>query len=94
MESEDENNDPENDGNYEMNLINFKSSVRWESYFEELKKYSEQYFNSKKGRQISLRSYSPSLAKWVMKQRHDYRKNILNKEKISLLSEIKDWQWH
>ena len=94
MDSEDENNDLENDENYEMNLMNFKSSVRWESYFEELKKYSEQYFNSKKGPQISLRSYSPSLAKWVMKQRHDYKKNILNKEKISLLNEIKDWQWY
>ena len=94
MESEDNNDNSGNIEDFEINLKNFKSSVRWQTYFDELKKYSEKYFNSKKSDQLSLISYSPSLSKWVMQRRQLYKKNKLSEEKIKLLNEIEDWHWY
>ena len=94
MESEVDNDNSGNIEDFEINLKNFKSSVRWQTYLDELKKYSEKYFNSKKSDQLSLISYSPSLSKWVTQQRHLYKKNKLSEEKIKLLNEIEDWHWY
>ena len=74
MESEDNNDNSGNIEDFEINLKNFKSSVRWQTYLDELKKFSEKYFNSKKSDQLSLISYSPRLSKQVMQQRHLYKK--------------------
>ena len=67
-----------------------KIKHKWESMYEELKRYYNEYGYDNS----SIRSFSPVLEKWVQIQRRKSRKNMLRKEQINKLEELKGWEWN